>query len=155
MFLFIGAGAQQGRLAQVAAQRQINALFKPYQPRAMLAQSLGVADAHFVSLRPELEGLVVPSKFYGATAIGRPTILIGDKDGEIGKAIETAACGFAVQEGDVAGLVIAILTLRGDSAMREQMGCNARKLFDEAYDKPIAIAKWRLLLEEVARERDR
>ena len=152
VFLFIGAGAQQGMLAQVAAQRQLNALFKPYQPRAMLAQSLSVADAHFVSLRPELEGLVVPSKFYGVTAVGRPAILIGDKDGEIGQEIATAACGFAVQEGDVAGLVDAIRALRDDAAIRERMGGNARRFFEESHDKPIAIEKWRRLLEEVARE---
>ena len=89
------SAAARSRLgsAEMAAQRQINALFKPYQPRAMLAQSLGVADVHFVSLRPALEGLVVPSKFYGITAVGRPAILIGDKEGEIGKTIGTAACG--------------------------------------------------------------
>ncbi len=151
VFLFIGGGAQQARLAEVAAQRQINALFKPYQPRAMLAQSLGVADVHLVSLRPALEGLVVPSKFYGITAVGRPAIFIGDKEGDIGKIIGTATCGFTVREGDLAGLIDAIRTLRDDSALCARMGCNARRVFDESFDKAIAIDKWRRLLDEVAR----
>jgi hypothetical protein len=32
-----------------------------------------------------LEGLIVPSKFYGIAAAGRPTIFIGAEDGEIGR----------------------------------------------------------------------
>ena len=33
---------------------------------------------HIVSLKPELEGLIVPSKFYGSMAAGRAVIYIGD-----------------------------------------------------------------------------
>jgi colanic acid biosynthesis glycosyl transferase WcaI len=38
----------------------------------MLSYSLGVADAHWLSLNPRLEGLIVPSKFYRIAA-ARPT----------------------------------------------------------------------------------
>lgn len=154
VFLFIGGGAQQSWLAQEAARLQVNAVFQPYQPREMLAQSLGVADAHFVSLRPELEGLVVPSKFYGILAVGRPVVFIGDANGELGREVAAAKCGFAVREGDAAGLVAAIRTLRDDAALCGRMGSSARRVFDEAYDKPIAIGKWRWVLEEVGRRRD-
>lgn len=37
----------------------------------MLKYSLGVADVHWISLKPELEGLIVPSKFYGVAAAGK------------------------------------------------------------------------------------
>jgi colanic acid biosynthesis glycosyl transferase WcaI len=37
---------------------------------------------HPVSLRPDLEGLIVPSKFLGIAAVGRPIIFIRDEDGE-------------------------------------------------------------------------
>jgi colanic acid biosynthesis glycosyl transferase WcaI len=36
-----------------------------------------------VSLNPQLEGLIVPSKFYGIAAAWRPTIFIGGEHGEI------------------------------------------------------------------------
>jgi len=32
-------------------------------------------------LLPAMEGLVMPSKFYGILAAGRPVIIIGDPDG--------------------------------------------------------------------------
>src|SRR5262249_39976141 len=38
---------------------------------------LSAADIHLVSLRPEWEGLVVPSKFFGSLAAGRPVLFDG------------------------------------------------------------------------------
>jgi hypothetical protein len=46
---------------------------------------LNVPDVHWLSLIPQLEGLIVPSKFYGIAAAGKPIIIIGDKNGEIAR----------------------------------------------------------------------
>jgi glycosyltransferase involved in cell wall biosynthesis len=147
VFLLIGAGAQITML-EIAARDQglTNLAFKPYQPRSMLSQSLGAADVHVVTLRPELEGLVVPSKFYGIAAVGRPTIFIGDKNGEIATIIGETESGLCVAQGDVKGLADAIVTLRGDPRLRERMGRNARRAFELRFDKSIAVAAWRSLL---------
>jgi glycosyltransferase involved in cell wall biosynthesis len=151
LFLFIGGGAQQDLLAQAAAQH-VNVLCKPYQPREGLAQSLSVADVHLVSLRPQLEGLIVPSKFFGIAAVGRPTIFVGDPDGEIAQVIRKEECGLTMREGNAAGLAAAIRSLRNDTRLCEQMGLNARRVFETCYDKPLAVAKWRRLLQDVARQ---
>ena len=155
VFLFIGGGAQKAMIAAASAQRGLaNLLFKPYQPRERLAESLGVADVHLVSLRPELEGLIVPSKFYGIAAAARPTIYIGDSDGEIGAEILAAQCGRCVRQGDVAGLVAAIRELRESPDVRESMGRNARRLFDERFAMSIGVRKWRALLRAVGEGRE-
>ena len=154
VFLFIGGGAQKAAVAKSAQERGLsNILFKPYQPRESLGPSLSAGDAHLVTLRPELEGLVVPSKFYGVAAVGRPTIFIGDPEGEIGSVVREAECGMCVQQSDGGGLVGAITTLRDDSALRERMGANARRVFDERYDKAIAVKEWLRLLRDVAKSR--
>jgi glycosyltransferase involved in cell wall biosynthesis len=153
-FVFIGGGMQKASLERAMKERKLtNVHFKPYQPQNELEQSLGAIDAHLVTLRPELEGLVVPSKFYGIAAVGRPTVFIGDPAGEIGTVIRKAECGFCVTAGDVAGLVAAILRLRDDPGLAARMGANARRVFDERFDKPIAVARWRCLLHDVAAER--
>jgi hypothetical protein len=41
-----------------------------YQDRAVLKFSLCVPDVHWISLKPEVEGLIVPSKIYGIVTIG-------------------------------------------------------------------------------------
>jgi glycosyltransferase involved in cell wall biosynthesis len=45
--------------------------------------------------------------------------------------------------------VEAITALRDDPQLRERMGANARRVFEERYDKPIAIKQWRQLLHDL------
>ena len=89
MFVFVGGGAQRSRLEREALKRGLsNFRLRPYQPKEHLGETLAVADVHLVSLNPKLEGLIVPSKFYGIAAAGRPTIFIGIEDGEIAHILE-------------------------------------------------------------------
>ena len=60
-FLFVGGGHAHTLLAEAAKARGLdNICFKPYQPEARLSQSLSVPDVHWLSLKPEIEGLIVP-----------------------------------------------------------------------------------------------
>ncbi len=147
-FLFIGGGAQR-RLIEAAAQRRglANVLFRPYQSRESLSLSLGVGDAHLVSLRPELEGYIFPSKLYGILAAGRPVVFVGDPEGEIALLVQREGIGAAVRQGDAAGLADELARLAGDAAVREAMGARARALLCERYDKAIALKAWVGVLE--------
>jgi glycosyltransferase involved in cell wall biosynthesis len=149
-WLFIGGGAQYEIFRQEVETRGLTSvLFKPYQPRERLAESLSAADVHLVTLRPELEGLIVPSKFYGVAAAGRPTIFIGDKQGEISRVLAEHGCGISVSEGDGEGLARAILDLASRRNSCADMGARARLCFERNYEKTIALGKWAALLQEV------
>jgi glycosyltransferase involved in cell wall biosynthesis len=149
-WLFIGSGSQFAILeAEVARRRFQSVVFKPYQPQACLAESLSASDLHLVSLRPELEGLIVPSKFYGIAAAGRPTIFVGDQDGEIARLLARYECGFTVAMGDAVGLARTILSLAAQPALCRRMGERARKASEGEFDRSIAIARWVELLAEV------
>jgi glycosyltransferase involved in cell wall biosynthesis len=152
VFLFIGDGHQRLRLESEARRRGLaNVVFQPYQAREQLAASLGAADVHLVSLLPALEGLVVPSKFYGVLAAGRAAIVIGDPEGEVARIARDGDCGLSVAAGDAAGLARAILSLRDDPARCASMGANARAVFDAQYDRRHAMALWEQALERAAR----
>jgi glycosyltransferase involved in cell wall biosynthesis len=146
-FLFIGGGAQRRSVEEAAARLGLpNIHFQPYQPRERLTESLGAADAHLISLNPALEGLIVPSKFYGIAAAGRATLFIGDLDGEIPRVLRKAECGLALNMGDAAGLAEAIGTLADDRRMCERMGENARALLVGHYGRDHAVHAWRDVL---------
>lgn len=49
-----------------------------------LEQRLSAADLHMISLRPGWEGTVVPSKFFGALAAGKPVLYDGVAESDIG-----------------------------------------------------------------------
>lgn len=147
-FLFIGAGKQRPMLEAQCKALGITAVsFLPYQAREDLIWSLGVPDVHLVSLLPEMEGLVVPSKFYGIAAAGRPTLFIGDPEGEIGKLVHRFDCGITIRQGEAAALAEAILLLQRDKLLRDRLGANARKVFEERYDRKIALSAWSAIIE--------
>lgn len=83
-WLFIGGGAgiDQVKAATVASGAD-NVIFKPYQPRDQLSESLSVPDVHLISLDPACEGYIVPSKVYGVAAVERPVLFLGALDGAV------------------------------------------------------------------------
>ena len=146
-FLFIGGGVHMNQLRDAAAQLALtNMHFLPYQPRDALEDSLGAVDLHLVSLRPCLEGLIVPSKFYGILAAGRPVAFVGDPDGELARVIGRAHCGLVVRSGDSAGLAHGIELLRTRPDLRVTYGAAARDLMDGHHGESRAIARWSELL---------
>lgn len=150
-FVFIGSGIARPWLEDEAAERGLtNVQFRPYQQADRLRWSLSVPDVHFVSLRPTLEGLIVPSKFYGIAAAGRPIIHIGDPDGEIARILEREQCGWSYCIGEVGPLVQCIrrLSQRRDEAT--EAGSRARLAFDRQYSRTQALQTWRELLDSVS-----
>jgi glycosyltransferase involved in cell wall biosynthesis len=146
-FVFTGGGAQ---LEAVKSAAPANAEFRPYVAREQLSASLSSADAHLVSLKPALEGLIVPSKFYGILAVARPVLFIGSHDGELGKLIEAYRCGIVIEPGDVEGLVRAIETLAHDPEAASEMGLRGRELYLHRFAPRHAFAAWERVLGETA-----
>ena len=149
-FVFIGGGAQADHIAREVAQRKLgNFDFKPYQTRDQLAYSLGAADLHLISLLPDLEGLIVPSKFYGIAAAGRPTLYIGDPEGEIPAVLAQENCGHTVRPGEAVELARYIESLADDRPKAVRLGRNARGVFERKFSKKRALAKWKALIESL------
>lgn len=143
MFSFTGGGFHFPRLR---AAELANLSVRGYVPEGQLGENLAACDVHLVTLLPAFEGLIVPSKFYGAAAAGRAVIFVGDPDGEIARAIAAHGCGVTVATGDAAGLAAAIKDLRASPAKLQGMGARARAAFEREWDKPIALARWRELI---------
>jgi colanic acid biosynthesis glycosyl transferase WcaI len=123
-------------------------VLKPYQPRELLKLSLGVPHVHVISLQPELEGLIVPSKFYGVAAAGRATIYIGGSDGEIPRILDEEQCGWTFVVGNSAQLASRIAELAVDPAQVRLAGERARLAFEQRFGMTLACARWRSLLSD-------
>jgi glycosyltransferase involved in cell wall biosynthesis len=154
-FLFIGGGFNMEVVKARVAERQLSHVhFLPYQPRESLEDSLAAADMHLVSLIPSLEGLIVPSKFYGILAAGRPVVFIGDPDGELARVICATHCGLVVGAGRATDLAAAIRQLQYDEVRRRAMGLAARQLLCERYSAMRAVDSWVELLQTVRAAED-
>jgi glycosyltransferase involved in cell wall biosynthesis len=153
VFLFVGNGAGLTELqAEANAADLDNLMFKPYQPIERLGLSLGVADIHWASLVPQLEGLIVPSKTYGVLAAARPLLFVGAADGEVGQLVTRNNCGQVFAPGNVDGVIQCLRALRDDRIRLRQLGDNARALYQREFAYGVALRKWRAVLHEVAAE---
>lgn len=150
VFTFVGGGHQRGAIEAAVAERELsNVLLKPLQPRERLAEALGVAHLHLISLLPTMEPFVVPSKLYGILAAGRPAAFVGDLSGEIATVLRTGDCGRSVQPGDSKGLAQVILDLARDPELRMRLGRNARALFEARYTESRGTGAWQRVLDEI------
>ena len=142
VFLFIGGGALLDELkTRLGEPGMSNCLFQPYQPREQLHLSLTLPDVHLVILKPELEGLIVPSKIYGVMSAGKPMLYVGDKEGEVGSLVIEHGIGGVVAEGDSEALVSQIQKMKESPAWLTEMGDASRRLFDEHYSRAMSLAK--------------
>ena len=154
VFLFIGGGHFMDDL-----RREVSALglasqfqFRPYQDASLLAQSLSVPDVHWLSLIPELEGLIVPSKFYGIAAAARPMIAVMDVNGEIARLVRQFDCGAVIAPNDSAGFARTARDWRSQPAMLAAMGRNARNMLDREFRKQNSLEKWDRVLTAICQK---
>lgn len=153
LFLMIGGGKLFDELTRAVAARGIESLFRfvAYQDPTALKYSLTVPDLHWISLEPALEGLIVPSKFYGIAAAGKPMIVIGAADGELGRLVRRHACGVVIAPGDGAALAATLSRLSRDAAALADLGARAREMLDTHFARAKAFARWQELLEALDR----
>lgn len=151
LFLCIGGGHKLDELVSRVDALGLGGAFRfvPYQDREQLRYSLGAADVHWISLKPELEGLMVPSKLYGIAAAGRPVIAITAKDGEVATLVRQHRCGCVVEPGDSAALADALVGLATDDEACAAMGRHARAMLDAQFTRRHALDRWHRLLDEI------
>jgi glycosyltransferase involved in cell wall biosynthesis len=150
VFLFVGGGP---RLKEItAAQEQegmTNIRVLDYVARDQLHQSLSLADVHLISMRPEMTGIVVPGKLYGAMAASRPAIFVGPEHCEPADTIRGAGCGFAIRSGDVDGVTAALDLLSSDLSVGRRMGERGRSALIAHHEVRLCCNHWYELIREV------
>jgi colanic acid biosynthesis glycosyl transferase WcaI len=149
LFLMIGGGRRFDELARIVKERGLDGLFRfvPYQEQRMLPYSLAAPDVHWISLNPNLEGLIVPSKFYGIAAAGKPVIAITASDGEIARLVQQHDCGVVIAPGDARALASTLSRLSSDPGELTEMGVRARKMLEAQLTRQKGFEQWRQLLD--------
>jgi glycosyltransferase involved in cell wall biosynthesis len=149
-WLFVGGGVKRPSVERFAASKQLgNVIFRPYEKRNVLSDLLGVGDVHLVLLDDGFEGIILPSKFYAILAAGRPTIFIGPAACEVAQVIQETGCGMIVANGDSAGLVAAIQSLRAAPEMAREMGRKGRQVAEERFSMKASCAAMQELLHRI------
>jgi len=150
VFIFVGGGP---RLSEVRAAQERDGLTNvrvlDYAPRDQLHWSLSLADVHLISMRPEMTGIVVPGKLYGAMAASRPALFVGPEHCEPADTIRSAGCGFAIKPGDVDGVIAAIELLASDPSIGRRMGERGRSALIAHHEQRLCCNDWFELIREL------
>ena len=119
--VFVGEGAQRGRVEALARETR-NVRFLSFFPASKISSVLAAPDAHVITVKRGLEGVVVPSKMYGILAAGKPIVAVAPE--ETDAASLGAKFGFAVSADPDSPekVAAAIRSLVKDGAKLQSMG---------------------------------
>lgn len=150
VYIFVGGGIRKTELLnEFSLEDQQNVFMMPFQNNSDFNNMLGASHVHLVTLREGLEGMAVPCKIYGILAAGRPVIAMVPELSEIAYIVSEEKCGFVINPTDLDGLIKAILILKTNEILRNEMGQNSRKAFEKKYTTGIIAEKYLALINEL------
>jgi colanic acid biosynthesis glycosyl transferase WcaI len=131
--VFVGEGAQRAHVENLTGDAK-NVRFLPFFPASKISSVLAAPDAHVITVKRGLEGVVVPSKMYGILAAGKPIVAVAPE--ETDAASLGAKFGFAISADpdNPEKVAAAIRLLVIDKDKVQNMGRAARAVAPE-YDR--------------------
>jgi glycosyltransferase involved in cell wall biosynthesis len=146
--VFVGDGAQRSQI-EAAAAGSSNIRFLEFFPASRIPSVLAAADAHVITVKRGLEGVVVPSKMYGILAAGKPIVVVAPK--------ETDAVSLGIRHGFAvaadpdrpAEVVSAVRGLASDPNKLKAMGEAARAAAPD-YDRVKELQKFVEIIDRLA-----
>lgn len=147
-FVFVGEGAQRDALAAEAKDIS-NVKFLPFFPGSKIPSVLAAADAHLITVKRGLEGVVVPSKMYGILAAGKPIVAVAPQETDVASLGAKQGFGIATDPDDPGELVEQVRTLATDGVRLKRMG-EAALAAAHGYDRVKELQKFVEITSRVA-----
>ena len=134
--------------AAVTAQ-DTNVRLVPFAEESELEKRLNAADIHLLSLRPEWAGVVVPSKFFGSLAVGKPVIYAGPELSSIAGWVREFDVGLVLTEDNLKSVVQELLRIAQQPGMLSSWQKNALQTYQNHFSKKIVMDAWNSALHKV------
>jgi|SRR5580704_915721 colanic acid biosynthesis glycosyl transferase WcaI len=147
--VFVGEGAQRAHVENLAGDAK-NVRFLSFFPASKIPSVLAAPDAHVVTVKRGLEGVVVPSKMYGILAAGKPIVAIAPE--ETDAASLGAKFGFAISADpdNPEKVAASIRLLVMDAEKLQNMGRAARAVASD-YDRVKELQRFVKIIEEAVK----
>jgi glycosyltransferase involved in cell wall biosynthesis len=146
-------GNREESLRAAIGEEDANISFVPFAPATLLEQRLASADIHIISLRKEWTGTVVPSKFFGALAVGRPVLFCGGRDSSLAEWIEKYGLGWVLEPGNAAAVAESLRLLLMDDSSLQSMRERCFRVYHQHFSRARTIHQWDRLLSELSTRR--
>lgn len=145
----VGERSREMLAKHVGQDSDQNITFLPLAPIERLRERLASADVHIVTLKDSWTGTVVPSKFFGALAVGRPVLFVGSSESSIARWIVQHDLGWVLDESDFLSTEQSITYDYVCTAERQDMNERCFETYHRHFSKKIAEEKWLALMSDL------
>ena len=144
--VFVGDGAQRGQI-EAAAAGCTNVHFLPFFAASKISSVLAAPDAHVVTIKRGLEGVIVPSKMYGILVAGKPIVAVAPEATDVAKIGEERGFAVSADPDNATCVADVIRQVSGNAETLRRMGEAARAAAPD-YDRTNELRKFVQIIEE-------
>jgi glycosyltransferase involved in cell wall biosynthesis len=141
-FGFSARGNRAEILQSEIEKSSANAKFISFVKDNDVDKHLGSADIHMVSLRKNWTGIVVPSKFFGALAFGKPVLFAGSRDSAVAKWIEQYGVGWVLDKSSISAVAEELKALVADQNSLKNLQKHCHELYHTQFCKRLIMDHW-------------
>lgn len=145
-FLFVAQGKKRVQAENYLSRGFSNMTLIKYPPHEVFMSLLLETEVHYISMKPDFSGILVPSKFYSSLAIGKPILFEGPVDSEVGLEMSKHQLGAVIKMGDEHLLKSSLLQFYKDPDLLESTGDRVQAYFDKHCDIDKVISSYVELL---------
>lgn len=138
-FAFSVRGNRVEELRRAVTEADTNITFPAFAPLDRLELRLSAADIHMVSLQEGYEGTVVPSKFQGAIAAGRPILFSGHPDSAIARWIEELGLGWNLTPTNLDAVAADLVALAADPERRKRLNQTCLDVYQARFSRASVV----------------
>jgi colanic acid biosynthesis glycosyl transferase WcaI len=113
-----------------------------FVPESELARHLAAADIHLVSLKPEWSGVVVPSKFFGSLAAGRPVLFAGPEDSCVAYWIREYRVGWVLNSSTFTEVAFRLRYLAEDPERLRELQAHCLEIYKSCFSRDKMMDSW-------------
>jgi len=146
--VFVGDGAQRGQIKAMAAGAG-NIRFLDFFPASKIPSVLAAADAHIITVKRGLEGVVVPSKLYGILAAGKAILAVAPVETDVVAIGRERGCAVSADPDKPEEVVAAVRELVFNVNKVKAMG-EAAKAAAPDYDRVKELQKFVKIFDRLA-----
>jgi len=148
-FCFAGRGNRYHELREMVKDEDTNIFLADFIDEKGLQLRLGAGDIHMISLRRGWEGVVVPSKFFGSLAVGRPLLYQGSEESSIKMWIEKFGVGYCVNNDNIEQIADELCKLSHDPFLLSKLQWKAKHCYNEHFSRKKVLDEWNLFLKSI------
>ena len=136
-------GSRLDELKKALRPDDRNIRIDDFAPMERLKMRLSCPDIHVVSLRSEWAGIVVPSKFFGALAVGRPVLFEGGEDSAVARWIKQYEIGWVLIPRNVKEIAEQLMKYSKNVAWKNAMSKHCHQVYQEHFSKKVVVNNWK------------